>query len=221
MGLSITEENYLKTIFKLSENTSGNISTNEVAEKIKTKAASVTDMLQKLAEKDLLNYKKYKGVKLTNRGKEIAIGLVRRHRLWEVFLVEKLNFSWDQVHEVAEELEHINSDLLISRLDEFLNYPSHDPHGDPIPDKDGNIAYSEEKKLSELEVGTQGIVVGVNEQTPGFLQYLDKIKLSIQSKIEVLETNDYDGSKLIQLNKQQEIYISEKVCQNLIVKKIK
>ncbi|MEX0811569.1 MAG: metal-dependent transcriptional regulator [Chitinophagales bacterium] len=221
MGLSITEENYIKAIFKLSENSLENISTNAIASEIKTKAASVTDMLQRLADKDLLRYKKYKGVKLTSKGNDVAIDLVRRHRLWEVFLVEKLNFNWDQVHEVAEELEHVSSPLLTSRLDQFLNFPRYDPHGDPIPDKDGNIPYFEEKKLSELENGDKGIIVNVNEQSPEFLQYLDKLNIAIQSKVEVLESNDYDGSRQIKINNDTSVFTSHKVCKNLIVKKIK
>jgi DtxR family Mn-dependent transcriptional regulator len=221
MALSITEENYLKAIFKLSENSTTNISTNEIAGEIKTKAASVTDMLQKLAEKNLLSYKKYRGVKLTKKGREIAIALVRRHRLWEVFLVEKLNFSWDQVHEVAEELEHINSKLLTTRLDAFLDFPKYDPHGDPIPDKEGNIPYFEEKSLGELKPGEIGFVSSVNEQSPEFLQYLDKLNISIHSKVEVLENNEYDGSKQIKINNNFTFFTSAKVCDNLTVRKTK
>lgn len=221
MSFSITEENYLKAIFKLSENNSGTVSTNEISGEMNTKAASVTDMLQKLAEKKLLSYKKYKGVKLTKKGTEIAVALVRRHRLWEVFLVEKLNFNWDQVHEVAEELEHVSSELLTSRLDAFLDFPKYDPHGDPIPDKDGNIPYFEEKSLAELKTGEIGFIASVNEQSPEFLQYLDKLKISINSKVEVLECNEYDGSKQIRLNNNSSFYTSAKVCNNLTVRKTK
>ena len=221
MSFSITEENYLKAIFKLSENNSGSVSTNEISGEMKTKAASVTDMLQKLAEKKLLSYKKYKGVKLTKKGTEIAVALVRRHRLWEVFLVEKLNFNWDQVHEVAEELEHVSSELLTSRLDAFLDYPKYDPHGDPIPDKNGNIPYFEEKSLGELKPGEIGFIASVNEQSPEFLQYLDKLDLSIHSKVEVLDSNDYDGSKQIKLNNNSTFFASSKVCDNLTVRKTK
>lgn len=220
MGLSITEENYIKAIFKLSENSPQSISTNAISSEINTKAASVTDMLQKLAEKKLLSYKKYKGVKLTSKGMDVAVSLVRRHRLWEVFLVEKLNFNWDQVHVIAEELEHVSSELLTTRLDEFLDYPRYDPHGDPIPDKDGNIPYFEERKLSELKKGDKGIIVNVNEQSPEFLQYLDKLKIAIQSRVEVLEANEYDGSRQLKVNNTDMIFTSQKVCKNLIVKKI-
>lgn len=221
MSFTTTEENYLKAIFKLSENNTGNVSTNEISGEMNTKAASVTDMLQKLADKNLLSYKKYKGVKLTKKGRQIAVALVRKHRLWEVFLVEKLNFSWDQVHDVAEELEHVNSELLTSRLDAFLDFPKYDPHGDPIPDKDGNIPYFEEISLSELKAGEIGFVANVNEQSTEFLQYLDKLNIAIHSKIEVVESNEYDGSKQIRLNNNALIFTSSKVCDNIIVRKTK
>lgn len=134
-----TEENYLKAIYHLGENGALNVSTNAIAEVMNTKASSVTDMVKKLSEKAYVNYKKYQGVTLTKEGQKVAISIIRKHRLWEVFLVEKLNFTWDEVHEVAEQLEHIKSDKLIRELDVFLEFPSHDPHGDPIPDQDGNF----------------------------------------------------------------------------------
>ena len=129
---SQTEENYLKAIFKIAENTNGKVSTNAIAEKLNTKASSVTDMIKKLAEKQLVMYEKYQGVKLTEDGEKIAIQIIRKHRLWEYFLVNTLDFKWDEVHEIAEELEHINSDALIDKLDKFLSFPQYDPHGDPI-----------------------------------------------------------------------------------------
>jgi len=217
--LSSTEENYLKAIFKLSEKNPENVTTNGIAKEIKTTAASVTDMLRKLSEKKLINYEKYKGVQLTKKGRNAAVMLIRNHRLWEVFLLEKLGFSWDQVHEVAEEMEHVRSPLLISRLEKFLGYPKYDPHGDPIPDAKGNIHYHKQVNLSELKSGEKGKVVGVVEQSAEFLQYLDKIKLAINSTIEVKELNDYDNSRVIRLN-GKEIFASEKVCGNLIVLKV-
>ena len=135
--MTFSEENYLKTIYHLTTSLSTEISTNAIAEMMETKASSVTDMLKKLAEKDLVHYKKYQGVFLTPKGKLAAKMIVRKHRLWEVFLVEKLDFSWDEVHEVAEQLEHIQSKKLIDKLDQFLEYPSIDPHGDPIPNAKG------------------------------------------------------------------------------------
>ncbi len=214
--LSHTEENYLKAIFKLSEKNPENISTNEIAGIVNTTPASVSDMLRKLAQKKLINYQKYKGVQLTKKGSEVALMLIRAHRLWEVFLLEKLGFSWDQVHEVAEEMEHVRTPLLIARLEKFLGYPKHDPHGDPIPDANGNIAYHDEVSLSEMKPGQKGKVVGVKEQTTGFLQYLDKIHLSIGTIIEVKELNEYDNSLLVKVS-GKEIFASEKVCENLIV----
>jgi len=219
MMLSATEENYLKAIFKLSEKNAENITTNSIAGEIRTAAASVTDMLRKLAEKKLIHYEKYRGVQLTKKGRGAAVMLIRNHRLWEVFLLEKLGFTWDQVHEVAEEMEHVRSPLLIARLEKYLGYPKYDPHGDPIPDAKGNIHYHKEVSLIELKAGEKGRVVGVVEQSTHFLQYLDKINLAINSIIEVIEMNNYDNSRLIRIGKNQ-VFASEKVCGNLIVVKI-
>ena len=137
--MTFSEENYLKTIYHLTTASDAEVSTNAIAEKMETKASSVTDMLKKLAEKGLINYKKYQGVSLTQDGKLAAKMSVRKHRLWEVFLVEKLGFSWDEVHDIAEQLEHIKSEKLINKLDDFLDNPTEDPHGDPIPDREGRI----------------------------------------------------------------------------------
>ncbi|NND87947.1 MAG: metal-dependent transcriptional regulator, partial [Flavobacteriaceae bacterium] len=150
---SLTEENYLKTIFHLEQVSSGDISTNAIADKMETQPSSVTDMVQKLAEKELLSYKKYKGTRLTEIGKKVAADVIRKHRLWEVFLVEKLKFHWDEVHDIAEQLEHVQSDELIARLDAFLGHPDFDPHGDPIPDKHGVIKRTEKILLSEAKKG--------------------------------------------------------------------
>ena len=149
----------------------------------------------------------------------MAVHLIRRHRLWEVFLVEKLGFTWDQIHEIAEELEHIKSPFLTSRLEQFLEYPKFDPHGDPIPDNKGNIDYHDEIGLDKLKINDTGRIVGVVEQSVEFLQYLDKINLSINSDLKVLEYNDYDNSKVIEVTGNQ-VFVSEKVCKNLIVKKL-
>src|SRR5688500_18567354 len=158
---SFTEENYLKAIFKLLEGDDEAVTTNAIAEKMNTRAASVTDMLKKLSEKKLINYKKYQGVTLTSSGKKIALNIIRKHRLWEVFLVEKLNFKWDEVHDIAEQLEHINSDTLIERIDKFLNYPKFDPHGDPIPDINGKFQSNKSVLVSELKLNSVGIMTGV------------------------------------------------------------
>ena len=149
---SFTEENYLKEIFKLMEQQGTDVSTNSIAEKLGTKAASVSDMLKKLSDKKLINYQKYQGVSLSPKGKKVALGIIRNHRLWEVFLVEKLNFKWDEVHEMAEELEHINSKEMVQRLDKYLGFPKFDPHGDPIPDGNGKIGTQKSRILSQLNL---------------------------------------------------------------------
>ena len=218
MILSKTEENYLKAIFKLSEKSDQNVSTNNIASELDTTPASVTDMMRKLADKDLVNYEKYKGVLLSDSGRGIAINLIRKHRLWEVFLLEKLGFAWDQVHDVAEELEHIKSPLLVTQLESFLGFPKYDPHGDPIPDKNGNIDYHEEILLHDLKVGESGVIIGVVEQSSPFLQYLDKIKLAINAVVKIVECNEFDDSRLIQVA-NNELFASEKVCKNLLVRK--
>jgi len=191
---SYTEENYLKVIYHLSKLTTGTVQTNAIADKIQTRPASVTDMMKKLAEKQLINYVKYQGVTLTEKGRVTAVNIVRKHRLWELFLVKTLNFKWDEVHEIAEELEHVNSPLLIERLDEYLGYPKSDPHGDPIPDKNGNFDSPVLIKLSKLKPAEKGIVVGVSEHSSSFLKYLDKIKLTLGTTVEMIEVIEFDGS---------------------------
>jgi DtxR family transcriptional regulator, Mn-dependent transcriptional regulator len=210
------EENYLKAIYHLEHEFQGEVSTNAISERMETKPSSVTDMVQKLAEKKVLSYKKYKGTILTPKGKKIAANIIRKHRLWEVFLVEKLKFQWDEVHEIAEQLEHIQSDELIERLDKFLGSPDFDPHGDPIPDPDGYVKNTEKKLLSELQKNQRGVCVGVKETTPDFLQYLDKKKISIGTKITVLGKEFFDGSMVIQVGKDQ-FFISKKIGDNLFI----
>jgi DtxR family Mn-dependent transcriptional regulator len=217
--ISHTEENYLKAIFKLSEKDNTSASTNAISKEMSTSAASVTDMLKRLADKSLINYEKYKGVTLTQKGNTLATNLIRRHRLWEVFLLKQLDFSWDEVHDIAEQLEHIKSDELIERLDRFLEHPKFDPHGDPIPDADGNFTFRKQVLLSNLNENEEGIIVGVNEHSSSFLQYLDRHNLTLGATINVLEHFDYDSSKRIQLNGQTEHILSSKVCQNLFIQK--
>ena len=214
--MTFSEENYLKTIYHLTTSLDSEINTNAIAEKMETKASSVTDMLKKLAEKDLVNYKKYQGVSLTENGKLSAKMIVRKHRLWEVFLVEKLDFSWDEVHDVAEQLEHIKSEKLINELDNFLGNPTEDPHGDPIPDAAGNIIKVEKQLLSEITTGKNTICVGVKDTSAEFLQYLDKQKIALGSTIEVLSKEDFDSSLLLKVN-DQELIVSSKIASNLYV----
>ena len=213
-----SEENYLKTIFHLSKNEEESVSTNAIADVLETKASSVTDMLKKLSEKDLVDYKKYQGATLTKLGKRTAAGIVRKHRLWEVFLVDKLNFSWDEVHDVAEQLEHIKSEKLIEELDILLDYPTVDPHGDPIPDKDGNIKPLDKVLLSTCKKDEKGICVGVNSTSTEFLQYLDKLEIALGSTIVVLDKEPFDGSFVIELN-ERKINISALTANNIYIKK--
>ncbi|MDC7995087.1 metal-dependent transcriptional regulator [Altibacter sp. HG106] len=210
------EENYLKAIFHLEQETQGEVSTNAIAEQMETKPSSVTDMVQKLADKELLSYKKYKGALLTQTGRKKAADVIRKHRLWEVFLVDKLNFHWDEVHPIAEQLEHIQSAELIERLDRFLGSPDFDPHGDPIPDQHGNIKRTEKKLLSELQKGQRGVCVGVKESSSDFLQYLDRKKITIGTKIHVLGKEFFDGSMILRVRDQQ-FFISKKTSENLFV----
>ena len=214
--MTFAEENYLKTIFHLELHLGNEISTNAIAERMDTKPSSVTDMVQKLAEKKMLIYRRYKGVQLTAEGKKLAAYVVRKHRLWEVFLVDKLKFHWDEVHEIAEQLEHIQSEELIVRLDNFLGNPDFDPHGDPIPDENGVLKRTEKKLLSEMDKNQQGVCVGVKESSPEFLQYLDKKKISIGTKIKVLGKEFFDGSMVIVVGKDQ-FFISHKIAENLYV----
>lgn len=214
---SLSEENYLKAIFHLENSYPEGVSTNALAEEMETKASSVTDMIKKLSEKKLLNYKKYQGVKLNKSGREAAIAVIRKHRLWEVFLVEKLNFNWDEVHDVAEQLEHIRSEKLIRELDKFLEYPTRDPHGDPIPDAEGNFSVSNKVLLEELKKGEAGICLGVKDSSAAFLRYLDKNKIALGKEIKVIEKEAFDQSMLIQLN-EKELRISNLISGNLYIK---
>ena len=214
---SLSEENYLKAIFHLERQYQSGVSTNSLAEEMDTKASSVTDMIKKLAEKDLVKYRKYQGVKLSDAGRKAAVEVIRKHRLWEVFLVEKLDFTWDEVHEIAEQLEHIKSEKLTRELDRFLGYPKRDPHGDPIPDADGNFTVANKLLLAELEPGNTGICVGVKDSSSEFLQYLDKNGISLGKKIELKEKEEFDQSMLISID-GTELRISQLISNNLYIK---
>ncbi|WP_343328761.1 metal-dependent transcriptional regulator [Polaribacter staleyi] len=216
---TLSEENYLKAIYHLELDADKGISTNAIAKKLETKASSVTDMVKKLSEKEVVVYKKYKGVKLTDLGNKIAANIVRKHRLWEVFLVEKLNFSWDEVHDVAEQLEHIKSEKLVDQIDAFLGFPTHDPHGDPIPDKDGNLKTIEKSLLSTLTKNESGICVGVDDSSSEFLKFLDKKGIMLGKKITVLDKEDFDNSLSI-LIEEKKLSISYKIANNLYIQKI-
>jgi len=215
---SLAEENYLKAIFKLSELNPENVTTNDLAAMLNMKAASVTDMLQKLSEKKMIRYKKYQGVTLTSTGKKAALEIIRKHRLWELFLTSKLGFKWDEVHDIAEQLEHIRSEKLVRLLDEFLGKPKFDPHGDPIPDEKGNLHPKKAFPLSDAGISNIVTISGVIDHRPAFLQHLDKCGLSLGMKIRIRETTDYDKSMNISiLNSRQRLHISFDVAKNILV----
>ncbi|MDI9869893.1 metal-dependent transcriptional regulator [Flectobacillus roseus] len=218
---SFTEENYLKIIYKLSAETDADISTNAVAELTQTKAASVSDMLRKLSEKHLVNYQKYQGVRLTEAGEQVALKVIRKHRLWEVFLVEKLGFNWDEVHDIAEQLEHIDSEELVEKLDEFLGFPKFDPHGDPIPDPNGRMPKLTYQNLSEVKQGERVLMMGVSEHSSAFLQYVAKLGISLGSELYILEINDFDKSLSVQIAQANPQFMSHEVAKNLLVKGVK
>lgn len=214
---SFAEENYLKAIYKLIEKHNDAISTNSIAEKINIKAASVTDMLKKLSDKKLINYQKYQGVTLTSKGEKVALNIIRKHRLWEMFLVEKLDFKWDEVHDVAEQLEHINSEKLTEQIDKFLNYPKIDPHGDPIPDSNGKLQIQKSQLLSKFKKSDSCIVTGVVDHSSSFLKYLDKFEMKLGNEIKIKEINEFDRSFQIIVNKKKLLFISNEVAKNILV----
>ena len=214
---SLSEENYLKAIFHLEKKYPGGVSTNALAEEMETKASSVTDMIKKLSEKKLVKYRKYQGVQVSDKGRKTAVEVIRKHRLWEVFLVEKLNFSWDEVHDIAEQLEHIKSEKLTHELDKFLGHPKRDPHGDPIPDSEGNFRIANKMLLADLEVGQAGICVGVKDSATEFLRYLDKNKITLGKTIEVVQREEYDDSLLIRID-DHDLRVSKSISHNLFIK---
>lgn len=215
--LSTAEENYLKAIYKIAEKSDEHsASTNAIALAMQTSAASVTDMLKRLSEKSCVSYEKYRGVTLTESGRSIATALIRKHRLWEVFLLDKLGFAWDEVHELAEQLEHIQGDHLVDRLDSFLGFPRFDPHGDPIPDAQGHWQIRRQGPLSALLPGQSGVVTGVDDHSSTFLQYLHQIGLGLGVRVLLVERNVYDGALLIQVDDRQ-LTLSDKAGRNVLI----
>ncbi|MBL0027064.1 MAG: metal-dependent transcriptional regulator [Saprospiraceae bacterium] len=216
--LSPTEENYLKSIFKIAEKENKAVSTNSIANLMSTTPASVTDMIQKLSQKKYLQYTKYKGVTLTQSGNKVAIKIIRKARLWEVFLVNKLRFAWHQIHNIADELEHVSSDELISRLDAFLDYPKFDPHGNPVPNADGKFTIRNQMALADIPLNQKVTVLGVKENLPDFLRYLTDINIRIGVEIMVLQQVPYDKSMRILIDNKTEQVISRSTSQLLSVK---
>lgn len=218
-SLSQSEENYLKAIYKISLRNGTPVSNTAISVEMNTAAASVTDMITRLSQKALIHYQKRKGVSLTDTGFATATHLVRKHRLWETFLVDKLNFNWDEVHELAEQLEHIQSVELVNRLDDYLDNPKYDPHGDPIPDADGKMAERQQLSLHQLQEGQSAVIVGVLDHSSAFLQYLEKTGLLLGTKLEIRERLAYDHSLELLLNGTEERLVSQKVGQHLLVQK--
>ncbi|TVQ80503.1 MAG: metal-dependent transcriptional regulator [Flavobacteriales bacterium] len=219
-NLSLTEENYLKTIFALSAEKKGAVNTSALAKQINIASSSVTDMLRKLSEKGYIAYEKYQGVTLSPTGRSAAINIIRKHRLWEVFLVEKLQFQWDEVHEIAEQLEHIRSTELTARLYEYLGKPQFDPHGDPIPDEDGNFPNVQRKKLSDFTPGETVRILGVNDDSPSFLQYLQQLGLALGTELFIESKIDHDQSMWVKLSDSNKLMLSNISCQNIFCKSL-
>lgn len=215
LNYSTSEENHIKAIYHLQKD--GSVTTNELAAELKTRPASITDMMKKLRTKKLVHYEAYKGFRLTAEGRKLALIIIRRHRLWEFFLAEKLKFSWEEVHEVAEDLEHVSSKKLIDKLDEYLGFPRFDPHGDPIPDAQGRIEASKQVCLTELPPGKLGIVCYVSDQSSGMLELLGHKKIGIGTRVEIRKRFSYDQSMEIKV-KQQITTISGDLARNIFVK---
>jgi DtxR family Mn-dependent transcriptional regulator len=212
---TLTEENYLKAIYRIYESTGDIVSTTAIAEKLQINAASVTDMFKKLGQQKLVVYEKSRGVKPTDKGKKVALHILRKHRLWETFMVEKLKFSWDEVHEVAEQLEHVHSDILIERLDQLLGYPKFDPHGDPIPDKNGKLPAQTSILLTQAKIGQTYRISGVSENSDSFLKYLNKVGLAPGCNVAIVEVEEFDGSMKLLIDGKKEIILSRQAAENL------
>ena len=215
MNFTTSEENYLKAIFHLQEK-EGTVTTTALAEKLQTKPASVTDMMKKLNAKNLLHYKPYYGFSLSAEGKKTALFIVRRHRLWEYFLSEKLKFDWNEVHALAEELEHVSSKQLIDRLDNYLGNPQFDPHGDPIPDQKGKIKSLNKVSLMDLPFHQTAEVRQVTNQSREMLELLEHKNITIGTKLEVKKHFDFDHSIELKI-KSATITISEQLAKNIFV----
>jgi len=213
---SVSKENYLKTIYHLQAE-KNIVSTSEVAEALGMRPASVTDMLKKLKKQKLLLYERYKGFRLSQEGKKVAVQIIRKHRLWEYFLVEKLRFGWDEVHEVAEELEHVASRKLVDRLDIFLNFPQADPHGDPIPDSQGKINMAPRQNLLGIPLNRAVLVSGIVQQTPEILELLEHKDIRIGTRLEVKKRFPFDNSLELKIRNKPVLTISEQLAKNILV----
>ena len=216
LNFSTSEENYLKTIFHL-QTKDDNVTTNELAEKLHTRPASITDMMKKLKTRKLVNYQPYQGFRLTPEGKKVALSIIRRHRLWEYFLAEKLKFSWDEVHEVAEQLEHVSNKKLIDKLDEYLAFPKFDPHGDPIPDTNGKMETGKQINLSALPVNKPAKVCFIANQSELLVEHLNEKKINIGASIIIKRKFSFDDSLEIKIDNKL-LTISNQLAKNIFVK---
>ena len=214
---TLSEENYLKAIYRLSQKGDEKITPTAIAEALNNNAASVVDMIRKLSEKGLIDYDKKSGVKLTDDGSKHAVLIVRKHRLWEVFLLDKLDYRWDQIHEIAEELEHISNADLADRLDKFLGFPEYDPHGDPIPKANGKLPKTSSITLANLKEGDKCTVAAVSDTSSAFLQYLVKLNIGIGTQLELIEKISFDQSLVISINGADKTTVSQKFGENILV----
>ena len=215
--MTFSEENYLKSIYALQKEHPKGVSTNVLSKYLDTKPASATEMIKKLDEKGLVHYQPYQGVVLKDSGAVSALKIIRKHRLWETFLANKLDFSWDEIHDVAEQLEHIKSDKLIRELDKFLGYPKHDPHGDPIPDEEGNVVKMEKKRVSQLNPGDIWTCIGVNDTSSSFLQFLDQQNIRLGSVIHILSVQEFDKSMTVRID-DRELLLSQIATEHIYVR---
>jgi len=212
-----SEENYLKTIYKLSKLNGKKVSLKSIAESLGNNPASAIDMLKKLTDKKLIKYEKTNGAKLTDEGSSLALQVIRKHRLWEVFLKDKLEYSWAEVHEIAEQLEHIKHHDLANRLDKFLGFPVYDPHGDPIPNSEGKLPDFSKKTLAEVDLNIGCRLVAVKDTSIAFLHYLQKLNIAIGTKLKVIEKMEFDGTVMIEIDNNHKTSVSKKFAESLIV----
>ena len=215
-----SEENYLKSIYLLGKQGKDKVSVTALASSLGNNPASVIDMLKRMTEKKLIEYDKFIGAKLSETGSKTALLVIRRHRLWELFLQDKLGYTWAEVHEIAEQLEHVHQEELADRLDEFLGFPQFDPHGDPIPDKNGNFPELKTCPLSEYKEQEIGSVVSLADMSTVFLKYLDKVGIHIGTEIKVIENNDFDNSLDIKIDGKTKIHLSQQAAQNILIGKV-
>ncbi|MDP5101556.1 MAG: metal-dependent transcriptional regulator [Nonlabens sp.] len=219
--LTQVEENYIKALLHLASQDRAmtqqeGVGTNDLAAYLQVKPSTVNEMLKRLKEKELVNHKKYGKINLTAAGTRTGLGIVRKHRLWETFLCTKLEFDWDEVHDIAEQLEHIRSDKLIDKIDKFLGYPKYDPHGDPIPDNHGNIPKRDTQKLSNVGLDHSCRVLAVRDTSTAFLQYLEQLNIAINTIIEIKEKIPYDGTLRVEIDGKAAV-LSNKVSENILV----